>query len=393
MNKLFEYFLENYIDGEQFDNKEKGYHKVLINQLPAYIKTLVDDKYKIKGSCGASNKAEVPWLCIFNTNITTTAQYGIYIVYLFKADMSGFYLCLGQGITNFEKFGKDKGIIMYKVTDYFKNIIETDFSKDSINLLSKSSNGKGYEKVNILNKYYSKELIATYDFESDLKEMIKIYEDIAEEMKYQTYDDIIDNLLDNTNPNYIIESEAKKILEEALLKESGLDQIEIMTLKQVDVPVGKKPTKYGEISRKTIRKTDYIKKQKKNAENGWLGERLVMLYEEEKLRNAGREDLIKNIKWISKEDDGTGYDILSYDIYGNEIYIEVKTTEGKDNTVFYISSNEINAMEKFKEKYFVYRVFNIKTKNPEVYILDYNDFKTKIDLKVDIYRASLKGEQ
>ena len=109
MNELFNYFLENYLDGEQFDNKDKGYHKVLMNTLPEYLKSFVDEeRYLIKGSCGASNKAEVPWLGFFDRNITTSAQYGIYVIYLFCADMSGFYLCLGQGITNFENLDKTK---------------------------------------------------------------------------------------------------------------------------------------------------------------------------------------------------------------------------------------------------------------------------------------------
>lgn len=390
MNTLFKYFLDNYLDDEQFDNKDKGYHQVLVNQLPNYIETLVDDKYKIKGSCGASNKAEIPWIGIFNKNITTSAQYGIYVVYLFCADMSGFYLCLGQGITNFEKFGCDKENIMYKVADYFKGIISSDFSKADIHLLSKTTNGKNYEKVNILNKYYSKEHIDSYNFESDLKEMIKIYEDIAEEMKYHSYDDIIDNLISNTNPNYIMEKEAIKMIENELLAASDVEQGETITLKEVAIPIGKKKTKYSQISRKTIKKIDYAKKQKKNADNGLLGEKLVMAYEEEKLRLAGREDLIEKIKWISKEDDGTGYDILSYDENGNEIYIEVKATEGNDNSIFYISVNEINTMNKYKFNYYIYRVFNLKTDNPEVFILDYESFKNNISLSVNNYVAELK---
>ena len=49
MNTLFKYFLDNYLDGEQFDNKDKGYHQVLVNHLPNYIETLVDvDIYNIE---------------------------------------------------------------------------------------------------------------------------------------------------------------------------------------------------------------------------------------------------------------------------------------------------------------------------------------------------------
>lgn len=393
MNQLFEYFLNNYLDGEKFDNKEKGYHEVLINRLPDYIRTLVDEKYKIKGSCGVSNKAEVPWIGIFNKSITETAQYGIYIAYLFRADMKGFYLCLGQGITNFEKFGKDKYDVMYKVADYFKEKVCCNFNKEGIDLHSTTSNGKDYEKVNILAKYYDKEVINTYNFEDDLLSMISIYEEIANEMIYQNYDDIIDNLISNTNPNYISGQEAVQLIENELIKDSRNEEAEIITLKEVDIPSDKKKTKYSEISKKTVRKIDYVKKQKKNADNGLLGEKLVMAYEEEKLRKAGRSDLIAKIKWISKEDDGTGYDILSFDEKGIEIYIEVKSTEGEDDSVFFISANEINVMENLKNQYFVYRVFNLKTTNPEVYILKYDDFKNRVDLTIEGYTATLKGEQ
>ncbi len=392
MNVLFEYFLNNYLDGEQLDNKEKGYHQVLINKIPDYIRQLTGDKYKVKGSCGASNKAEIPWIGIFNPSITTTAQYGIYIVYLFKADMSGFYLCLGQGITNFEKFGRSKDEIMYKVANYYKEKISCNFSKDEIHLLSLTSNGKGYEKVNILNKYYSKELINTYNFEQDLVEMLEIYDELSKEMKYQTYDEVIENLISNTDPNFIMEKDAVNLLEKELLESSGLEETEIATLKLSDIPEGRKTSKYSEMSKKTIRKIDYAKKQKKNAENGLIGEKLVMAYEAEKLRSYGKEELIEKIKWISKEDDGTGYDILSFDENGNEIYIEVKSTADNENAVFFISTNEINTMEKLKEKYFVYRVYNVKSKNPSVFILNYDDFKNKIDLCIEGYTATVRGE-
>ena len=48
-------------------------------------------------------------------------------------------------------------------------------------------------------------------------------------------------------------------------------------------------------------------------------------------------------------------------------------------------------MEKLKDQYFIYRVFNLKTKHPEVFVLDYNDFIAKIELSIDSYMASIKG--
>ncbi len=83
---------------------------------------------------------------------------------------------------------------------------------------------------------------------------------------------------------------------------------------------------------------------------------------------------------------------MSFDKNGKEIYIKVKINEGKDDSIFYISANEINTMENFKDNYFIYRVFNIKTKEPEVFIQNYNDFKNKINLVVESYSATLKGD-
>src|SRR5690606_13649385 len=40
-----------------------------------------------------------PWIAIYDKRITTTAQEGVYIVYLFSADMERVYLTLNQGCT------------------------------------------------------------------------------------------------------------------------------------------------------------------------------------------------------------------------------------------------------------------------------------------------------
>lgn len=391
MNQLFKYVLENYLDNSQVSSKDKGYYKIMINQLPEYISNLLSNKYKVKGSCGMGNKAEIPWIGIFNTDITDKAQYGIYIDYLFRADMKGFYLCLDQGKTNFERFEKSKDEMMHRVASYFKDRIDCEFSKEPIKLYSKSQTGKDYEKVNILNKYYDIDHINDYNFEEDLKEMLKIYEDLVQEMEQQTYDEIITNLISNTDPNYLFAKEAQEQLEQELFQEAGTDNDEIITLTRVDIPVGKKVKKYTETTRRTPKKVNYPEKVKKNAENGLMGENLVIAYEKEKLRNAGREDLIDKIKWISKEDDGVGYDIQSFDESGNEIFIEVKTTEKNDDTVFFISANEVNKMEEKKEKYYIYRVYNIKTQHPELYVINYNEFNTKFKKDIMDYKVSLKA--
>lgn len=50
----------------------------------------------------------------------------------------------------------------------------------------------------------------------------------------------------------------------------------------------------------------------------------------------------KKVAWVSRDKgDGLGFDILSYDAEGNEMYIEVKTTLGTEDSSFFISANEL----------------------------------------------------
>ena len=73
------------------------------------------------------------------------------------------------------------------------------------------------------------------------------------------------------------------------------------------------------------KKQNYIELQQRNSSIGLLGESLVFDYEKWRLNKAGYPSLAKEVKWISKDEgDGAGYDILSKNTYGADIFIEVK---------------------------------------------------------------------
>ncbi len=58
-----------------------------------------DPRYRVKGSVGRGvHWARVPWLGIFDRTVTTSAQRGYYVVYLWCADGSGCYLALVHGV-------------------------------------------------------------------------------------------------------------------------------------------------------------------------------------------------------------------------------------------------------------------------------------------------------
>ena len=109
---------------------------------------------------------------------------------------------------------------------------------------------------------------------------------------------------------------------------------------------------------KTPSKTDYVAKQQENTRIGKAGEKWVYEYEKQKLIDAGRKDLAQKVVWIAENDDSKGYDIISYDKDGNEIFIEVKTTSGSLKTPFYISALELEINRQYASIYHLYRVYD-----------------------------------
>ena len=90
-------------------------------------------------------------------------------------------------------------------------------------------------------------------------------------------------------------------------------------------------------------------------ENGRLGEEFVLNHERKSLRRAGRRDLAERVQWISQESVCEGYDILSYELTGDEKWIEVKATT-RNQQVSEMSNHEWNICCMAGQKYYIYRV-------------------------------------
>lgn len=138
------------------------------------------------------------------------------------------------------------------------------------------------------------------------------------------------------------------------------------------------PTPDPATSSKRNDKVDFEGKNRNNKRLGDRGELIVLQSEIDKLKKCGKRNYIKNIKHISKENDAAGYDVLSYDEWGNEIYIEVKSTRAKQGEAnFYLTSNELERA-KGDMNYWVYIVFEANTANPKIWRLN-NPFENNKD--------------
>ncbi len=108
-------------------------------------------------------------------------------------------------------------------------------------------------------------------------------------------------------------------------------------------------------------KINYLEREQNNSAIGSLGEKLVIEYEMFRLKSNGQSNLINAIQWISKYDDGAGYDILSKNFDGSDRYIEVKTTKLSREAPFFFSKNEYEFSKSNNNQYYLYRLFNFNS--------------------------------
>lgn len=113
---------------------------------------------------------------------------------------------------------------------------------------------------------------------------------------------------------------------------------------------------------------DFKREAARRKRTGDLGEEIVLKKEREVLEKNKKINLSKEVKQISKMDTSAGYDILSYELSGEEKYIEVKSTSAspRKTLTFIITNNEYEKAKKTKN-YYIYIVFNTTSKNPKIW--------------------------
>ncbi len=143
-------------------------------------------EYLITGSVGQGQWATVPWICIFDRKITTTATKGVYIVYLLSRDGESLYLTFNQGCTDIRRSHTKRETIklMHENTEAIRSKIDPrEFvANGSVNLGSNLPElAELYQEGIIFYKKYKKEnLPGEEELRKDLVEMMEIYQEYAE---------------------------------------------------------------------------------------------------------------------------------------------------------------------------------------------------------------------
>lgn len=248
MKSLFDYICKNYSKSqtEIFSNHILG--EKLRHDLPNKIFELLNfdnSQFKITGSIGQGQWAEIPWISIFLKDITTSATNGYYIVYLFKADMSGFYLSLNQGWTYFKnKYGTNKGKIKIKdismIMKYKLAPLSDTFNSNPINLLASGQLGKGYELGHICGCYYDSSNIPSNEILiSDLIKLISEYSKLQSFIGSRTTNEFNDFILLNSDNKFLdnAEEDSKFITKaQEIISDSPSLQYELLPKEIIDEP-------------------------------------------------------------------------------------------------------------------------------------------------------------
>lgn len=143
-------FMSNYLEakrqsfaGHPLGNLVRRTIADLLQNLP-----FISNQYKIQGSVGQGNWANIPWIAIMDKRVTETTQHGEYVVYLFSEDMQSVYLTLAQGVTvPIKEKGRREGYeyLTRKVQEMRNLLPLNNLQKDDQIFLTRSGLGQDYQ--------------------------------------------------------------------------------------------------------------------------------------------------------------------------------------------------------------------------------------------------------
>ena len=335
--------------------KSHPVHALVVDEIPAILESWTpnSDKYKFDGSDGKGNILRTPWFAVLNLNVTDSATKGYYLVYLLSADLRRLVLALGFGAFQFEKqYGKgkkffnalDNAVINMRANSLHlldKSLSATRSRTNSQSVLldnSKDFHLMAYESCSIYSLVYEVDnLPSEDDLKRDYLEFLGLYENMSESLLLAEVDSYVYEEIERQNLSVVPEMrdfEPRKF----------------------------KKRKSNSGSGNSGNQHRYSKKSDKV---GKLGEEVVFEWEKKKLIDGGKTELAAKVNW--HREDATnrtpGWDITSYDLEGNEIFIEVKASEGQKISDVELTVNEWIQATKCIEngKYVVYLVSDVFT--------------------------------
>lgn len=174
--------LEEYAQASSQAFAKSAMADLLRVDIPKEIETAVGDpsRYDVDGSPGKGNWADVPWVAILDRLVTETAQQGYYLVYLVRADCSGVYLSLNQGVTTVrqEYRASTRKALATRAKDFDARLgpLTKDLIRGPIDLGTKKGLGADYQQGSVCARYYPRDDLPDDEvLNADLRRFLGLY--------------------------------------------------------------------------------------------------------------------------------------------------------------------------------------------------------------------------
>jgi 5-methylcytosine-specific restriction protein B len=139
---------------------------------------------KVRWSFGQGAWARIPWLALLDDRVAKATSDGIYVIYLFREDMSGVYATLNHGITRAkERLGADAGRAAIRQRSEELRRFATDLDEagfmltNEIDLHTEHALGKDYQHGTVAHRLYKTGSVPpTNALVGDLRLLLEAYD-------------------------------------------------------------------------------------------------------------------------------------------------------------------------------------------------------------------------
>lgn len=376
LSYVMEHFLSEW--KEKTDKKDSSYRALV--EARDYLRDFFKDEgYEAKASFGMQYRTHVPWLCLNDPNLGKGASCGLYISYLFEADMGAVHLALCQGSRYWEDLlaSKKKALTLLdgfsdRLFRAFGNGGERKRIDIKEGLFHGAKASQGYAPGTVFSIRYPRGTLRDDVLLEDLRRMDSLYRRMVDEISsMDAYKRLVESYVEGALAEeglFLLPiDEAEERIDRALAPAGGWGPHhvgkDVMDIRPEEAPrslLGGIPP--------SREKLDYLERARERMEVGLMGEGLALRYERKRLSLLGRGDLAEKIKWASRESDSLGFDILSFEGDGRRRLIEVKSTKEGADCPFFLSRNELRVSRKEKGRYWLYRVIDCY-ESPRMYSL------------------------
>jgi hypothetical protein len=179
-----------------------------LQRVRAELRQLLPAGFATRVSGSGQSLPHVPWIGVFDPEVTVTAQEGLYVVYLYRRDLSVVYLSMNQGVTQHRQRGVDRGLgpakaeveallELHSESELLQERLGMDVLAGTVETIELGGDRflpRAYEAGNIAALEYALEdLPSAQDLFVDLSRFLAIYGDCVE----------IKNELNATHPGLI----------------------------------------------------------------------------------------------------------------------------------------------------------------------------------------------